>query len=245
MAWIESHQSLSRHRKTLEAVALLHVDRHKFIGHLHELWWWGLDNANTDGQLGQVPSRTLANAAGWPIKDADRFTEVLVIAGFIEQGDDGYVLHDWFDYAGKLNEQRARNRARMAAARAERVQRTNDARVEHVQDTSGARAPATNRTNQPDQPTNRTDAADAASPRARDGSGGDDFSSRSDVEQQCPMAGHTFRGDYGQHLATDERHQRLPPPAPVGLRSIGSLLPAEVRQRLNQPPIGGDEHADG
>lgn len=44
MAWIESHQTLSRHRKTLRAAALLHVDRHKMIGHLHELWWWALDN---------------------------------------------------------------------------------------------------------------------------------------------------------------------------------------------------------
>jgi hypothetical protein len=60
----------------------------------------------------------LANAAAWPARDAQRFTDALVRSGFIDQLEDGgYVLHDWFDYAGKLNEQRARNRARKAAAR--------------------------------------------------------------------------------------------------------------------------------
>ena len=54
MAWIESHQSLSRHRKTLAVVAELKVDRHKLIGHLHELWWWALDNATAEGALGQI-----------------------------------------------------------------------------------------------------------------------------------------------------------------------------------------------
>jgi len=151
MAWIESHQSLSRHRKTLEAVALLHVDRHKFIGHLHELWWWGIDNASPGGQLGRVPPSALADAAGWPLKDAERFVDALVSSGFIERTEDGYVLHDWFDYSGKLSAMRAKNRTRMAAARAAREQRTNGApntaRAENVQRTvqrtSGARAPAT------------------------------------------------------------------------------------------------------
>src|SRR5262245_4669036 len=124
MAWIESHQSLSRHRKTLEVVAALHVDRHKLIGHLHQLWWWGLDNADTEGKLGPVTSQALADAAEWSGRDAAKFVDALVHAGFLDRLEEGhYVLHDWFDYAGKLNEQRALRRESNRQAQQRRRQR--------------------------------------------------------------------------------------------------------------------------
>jgi hypothetical protein len=155
MAWIESHQSLSRHRKTLEVVMMLHVDRHKLIGHLHELWWWGLDNADAEGQLGHVPPRALANAAGWPARDAQRFADALVTAGFIDRTDAGdYVLHDWFDYAGKLAEQRALRRESNRKAQSARRQRIRQhavsADVSKSQQSTG-----------PDQPDRTGDAAAA------------------------------------------------------------------------------------
>lgn len=107
MPWIESHQSLSRHRKTLHAVALLQVDKHKLIGHLHELWWWGLDNADIEGSLGHTPPAVIAQAAEWPIEDADRFVDALITARFMARLPDGaLVLHDWYDYAGRLAESR-------------------------------------------------------------------------------------------------------------------------------------------
>jgi hypothetical protein len=141
LSWIETHQSLARHRKTLQVVAALHVDRHKLLGHLLELWWWGLDNADKTGFVGPVKPPALAAAAGWPIRDAERFVGALVGAKFVDHDDDGgYWLHDWYDYAGKLAEGRAKNRARMAAAR---EQRTTGARATHVQRTFDARAPAT------------------------------------------------------------------------------------------------------
>ncbi|HKD00466.1 MAG TPA: hypothetical protein VKG20_20655 [Methylomirabilota bacterium] len=150
--WIESHQSLGHHRKTLQVVSTLHVDRYKLIGHLHELWWWGLDNADTAGGLGRVTPQALAAAAGWPARDAERFVGALVDAGFVDMTEDGFMLHDWYSYAGKLNDRRAQNRERMAA---KRVRRTNGARSPDVQHTFDARAPATvpdlTGPNQPDQ----------------------------------------------------------------------------------------------
>ena len=145
MAWIESHQSLGHHRKTLQVAAALKVDRHKVIGHLQVLWWWGLDNADSSGKLGQVGAGAIAEAAEWPAKGAVQFVQALLDAGFLERDQDGFSLHDWYDYAGKLNAARAKNRERM-----------QNARAAHVGRMSGARAPATvpNRTgpNQPDQP---------------------------------------------------------------------------------------------
>jgi hypothetical protein len=93
-------------------VDMLKCDRHKLIGHLHELFWWGLDNADRHGVLGHVQTVDIADAAGWRLKDAERFVRALIECGgdghpgFLEVTEMGYVLHDWYDYAGKLNDQR-------------------------------------------------------------------------------------------------------------------------------------------
>jgi hypothetical protein len=145
MAWIQSHQALSRHKKTLALAAYLRTDRYKVLGHLHELWWWGIDNADTNGQIGAVPAEVIAEAAGWPVKDAERFVESLVSAGFMDRTDDQLSLHNWFEYAGKLNVQRDENKERMRRKRAApppHPPNTNGTSAAHVQRTTTARAPA-------------------------------------------------------------------------------------------------------
>jgi len=133
MSWIESHQSLSRHRKTMAAAELLNVDRHKLIGHLHELWWWGIDNADINGVLVGIRDKSIAAAAGWPDKTAAKFTAALVEAGFLESRDGRYVLHNWYKYAGKLNERRTKERQRQADRRAADQQPANVAPLYAVQ----------------------------------------------------------------------------------------------------------------
>lgn len=131
MAWFEIHQSLSRHRKTLRAVALLGCDRHAFIGHMVELWWWALDNVPSTGDLGTVLDEEIAGAADWT-GDAQRFVSILTEAGFIDQDANGRRIHQWEEYGGKLIAKRAANKERMKQARAEHVQRTNHARATFV-----------------------------------------------------------------------------------------------------------------
>lgn len=130
--WIESHQSLLNHRKTLRVCAALGIRKVELIGHLHMLWWWALDNANEDGYLGDVSAIEIAAAADWPIDQADNFVEALLAAGrphgFLERKRNQYVLHDWRHYAGKLAAQRKANAARMRKTRAGDVQRTPRAR---------------------------------------------------------------------------------------------------------------------
>lgn len=143
MAWIESHQSLSRHRKTLRAVALLRVDRHKFLGHMHELWWWGLDNVPKDGCLDGLSDEEIAEGAQWR-GSASTFVQALVTSEFIDVDETGQRwLHDWYDYAGKLLTRREKNRDRMRHARAPRDHEPELAHAEHVQGTCETRAPAT------------------------------------------------------------------------------------------------------
>lgn len=101
----------------MRMVDLLKADRHKVIGHLHALWWWGLDNADTDGNIHGLGKSAIAMAAEWPVKDSERFVGALVEAGFVDCEGDTYALHNWYEYAGKLNDRRAAQNKRSARNR--------------------------------------------------------------------------------------------------------------------------------
>lgn len=159
MAWIESHQSLLNHPKTIAAQALLRVDRYKLLGHLHALWWWSLDVVDLDGRFpARCTDAVLAHAAGWPAKTASHFVSALTEVGFVDVDGDTRLLHDWYEYAGKLAGRRAANKERMASARAEHVQRTTGTRAAHVQGLPTNQP--TEPTNQPDQPGSARDPVD-------------------------------------------------------------------------------------
>jgi len=81
-----------------------------------------LDNADIDGRLGDVTAFEIAEAAEWD-GDPDEFVSALVEAGFLKLVNGEYVLHDWYDYAGKLNERREKERERS------RQRRSNDQRT--------------------------------------------------------------------------------------------------------------------
>ena len=131
MSWTPVYQSLSKHRKTLRAVALLGVDRHKFIGHLLEFWWWAIDNVPTTGDLGIVSDGEIAGAADWQ-GDPAQFVAALTESGFIDSDTNGRHIHEWENYGGKVIEKREHNKHRMREERATHVQRTDDARATHV-----------------------------------------------------------------------------------------------------------------
>lgn len=105
MAWIESHQTLLAHRKTMRASAILKTDRLKLIGHLHALWWWGLSNADRDGSLGDVFPEEIAEGAVWPAKKADAFVQALISVRFLEVSSAGFRLHNWRKYTWRFYEQ--------------------------------------------------------------------------------------------------------------------------------------------
>ena len=146
MAWIESHQALGHHPKTLHLAAELKCSVPAAVGYLHLLWWWALDYA--PGGVVEHGARGVAARACYFRGKPDVFWSALMSAGFVDQtGDNGAVkIHDWMDYAGRLVDKRAAN-----------AQRMRDARATHATRTSGARAGATNKPDQPDtnQPTNR------------------------------------------------------------------------------------------
>lgn len=153
-AWIESHSQLREHPKLLDLCDALKITRAAAIGHLHMLWWWCMDYAQ-DGDLSRYRPAQVASAADWKGKPGP-FVEALILAGWLDQTDDGGLhVHDWMEYGGKLLNAREKNAARMRSARAPNVQRTCTARAaleeRTVQDSTvqGGCAPARAREAEP------------------------------------------------------------------------------------------------
>lgn len=135
--WIESHQSLRDHPKLIRAARRLKITRPQLIGHLHCLWWWALDYAQ-DGDLSAYAVEDIADAAEWTGDAADFVGALAETArigdrpGFLEKQESGaFLIHDWYDYAGKLLDKRAMDAARK---RASRRQDSSDASAGHPQD---------------------------------------------------------------------------------------------------------------
>jgi hypothetical protein len=114
MSWIESHQSLGQHPKTIRLASLLKVSMPAAVGHLHYLWWWTMDYA-PDGKIGRYDAGIIGHACLWKGKP-QALVDALVEAGFLD-ADGDLMIHDWPDYAGRLIERRESNKDRQKAFR--------------------------------------------------------------------------------------------------------------------------------
>jgi hypothetical protein len=190
MAWIESHQALGHHPKTLRLASELGCSLPTAVGHLQFLWWWSLDYA-PDGVLKPGTEMTIARACEWR-GQARRFWSALVIAGFIEETDGGPKIHDWDQYAGRLIEIRRQDAQRKREWRRMRSNPSARASSGHPGD-GGRTAHVPNRT-QPDHEVVRVN--DVSGPRAR---APDEAPPRRALPQDCPICRRTFIGPYNEH----------------------------------------------
>ncbi len=101
MSYIESHQELEGHFKTLDLMAELSIDLETAIGRLHRFWWWCVDYAET-GYLTKHP------AARLDAKFGRGFVAGMIKAGFIDK--EQFRVHDWPDWAGRYLLTRHRTR---------------------------------------------------------------------------------------------------------------------------------------
>lgn len=134
MAWIESHQELGQHPKLKRLARALGVNRVQAVGHLHYLWWWATDYAQS-GQLSGFAAWEIADAALWD-DDPDAFVAALTETGFLDA--DG-ALHDWGEYAGRLIERRAADAERKRSARRKSDPTPTDGAPQDDETTSGGR----------------------------------------------------------------------------------------------------------
>ena len=106
MAWYEAHQTLSKHPKTLKLASLINCERRYAVGLLHDLFTWGLDAAKKDGTLPGLDEKEIASALDFSGKKGKAIVAALVESGYLELHENTYKIHDWYDYAGKLADQR-------------------------------------------------------------------------------------------------------------------------------------------
>lgn len=141
MAWLEVHQELREHRKLYACADSLNVEPVLMLGMLVSLWLWALDNAQS-GRLEGISNRTIARAAKWPEKKADKLVAALVANGWIDQNGDALELHDWVDYTGRLMDRRSADAERKRKKREEKKRKEAGTDAEQPK-TSGGR-PADN-----------------------------------------------------------------------------------------------------
>lgn len=121
MAWLESHQTLRDHPKTIKCAKTLGIALPTVIGYLHMLWWWALDYAQ-NGDITKFDSDDIEIAVGWDGKHGALYNTLLNCGyggepGFLEKQGKRVVIHDWHDYAGKLIERRTEDARRKRATR--------------------------------------------------------------------------------------------------------------------------------
>lgn len=174
MAWIQVHQTLKDHRKVLAAADELDIEPAHMLGLLISFWLWALDNAPT-GSLAGISPRMIARAAQYN-DDPDKFVEALKDVGLLDADQAGDLeLHDWYEYTGKLIDQREAEklRSRRRRAAAAEAQPPTDRRAtagQSADETQNDREKASGRVDKTrlnqSRPEKEEGAADAAAPAA-------------------------------------------------------------------------------
>jgi hypothetical protein len=111
MAWIELHQDVCTHRKTIALADVLDLPEYAAVGLVSCLWLWAVDNADTNTGAIPVTARQLARAIRFD-GDPQKLAEALISAGFLAVIEGGFTIPNWDRYIGKLLDQRAANAER-------------------------------------------------------------------------------------------------------------------------------------
>ncbi|MAG35318.1 MAG: hypothetical protein CL878_03590 [Dehalococcoidia bacterium] len=122
MTWIKSHLNLRTHPKGRKLARLLDISHAAAVGHLHFLWHWAIQFADS-GDLSRLDVVDIAEAAGWEGDPEALITALLDCgghgqSGFLDRLPSGQlVIHDWLDYAGRLVERRRKDAGRKRVER--------------------------------------------------------------------------------------------------------------------------------
>ena len=100
MSWIESHQALEKHPKTLDLAQRMGWTLDETIGKLHRFWWWCLDYA-PDGDLRKHSVAVLAGSVGIPPASAEEFLINMLESRWIDKKPYRRI-HDWWEYVGRF-----------------------------------------------------------------------------------------------------------------------------------------------
>ena len=126
MNWYKAYDSLSRHPKTLKLARLLNIRRRETVGLLHDLFSWGIYAADKYGRLRGAEAGDIGTALEY--RDGEKLAGALVEAGFLEIDGGDYVIHEWYEYNGALNESLEKRRRQTR----ERVKKYRDRNTENT-----------------------------------------------------------------------------------------------------------------
>ncbi len=102
--WIEVHEELPQHRKTYALADALGITNAHAVGLLVSFWTWAIRNA-MDGDVTRFPERAISAAAGWQTKKGVLLIESMISCGWIDEEENRRMIHDWYEYAGRMIEQ--------------------------------------------------------------------------------------------------------------------------------------------
>lgn len=97
MAWIESHDDIWEHHKTIRLMRLLDISDIEAVGHLQSLWHFVLRNAWRDADLEPWGDSGIEQAARWRGRSG-AFVKAMRDVGYL----DGAIAHGWLERAGRL-----------------------------------------------------------------------------------------------------------------------------------------------
>lgn len=124
MAWLRLEASFGRHPKTKRLARRLGLDLLQVRGLLVGLWVWALEFA-PDGDLRSYDAEAIADGCGWlevvPDGDPADLVKELEAVGLLDASGGGWVVHDWWDYAGSLKAAHAQR-----AKRAKKAEQSRD-----------------------------------------------------------------------------------------------------------------------
>lgn len=154
--WIEFHDSVSEHEKTIALAQELGITRYAAGGLLAFLWSWAVTHAEMDGSIEDYTHIAISKRCHWDGEPA-MLIAALQKTGFL----DGMKIHNWARYAGKLIERRKKDRLR------KQRHKTESPMEYSVGNSNGLPSTVTNTVTHTITPTVTTTSS-SSSPRARE-----------------------------------------------------------------------------
>lgn len=120
--YVPCYSTIKEHRKTYILAETLKIENYAAVGLVMCLSTWAAEYTQ-NGNITDFPPRAIATACGWS-KRPDTLMQALLKSGYIDKTDEGMFVHDYREYAGKLDASREKTRARVRVHR-EKKDETN------------------------------------------------------------------------------------------------------------------------
>lgn len=101
MAWVSVHNGVNgpKLRKFAKSAG---ISKAEALGTLVTLWLWGLNNADSTGEIQDADIKTISAAIPSDMLsdgvDSEQLVKILISTGWIDEVDGALFLHDWDEW---------------------------------------------------------------------------------------------------------------------------------------------------